>query len=176
MSTRWDVEHAIRGSTLPAPARHILLTLATWTDHRTAAIPDRYTPSLTVLATATGLARSTVAKHLDALETAGWLVRTRPTVDAARRDHERTRYRLVVPVDNPPELVRQPDQASPAHGPGWSASRTELVRQPDTRHTENSQPVAVVPPCGQCGPGRLVELDSDRLARCPQCHPLRATA
>lgn len=27
------------------------------------------------------------------------------------------------------------------------------------------------PPCGECGPGRLVELPDGRAARCPRCHP-----
>jgi len=28
-------------------------------------------------------------------------------------------------------------------------------------------------PCGSCGPGRLVDTDDGRAARCPRCHPLR---
>ena len=29
------------------------------------------------------------------------------------------------------------------------------------------------PPCGSCGPSRLVDLEDGRVARCPRCHPLR---
>lgn len=46
-------------------------------------------------------------------------------------------------------------------------------RHPPPQHAS----VAVVdPPCGQCGPNRLVELDDGRAARCPTCHPLRPGA
>jgi hypothetical protein len=41
---------------------------------------------------------------------------------------------------------------------------------------ERHPPAAVdlEPPCGHCGPGRLVEVDDGRAAaRCPRCHPLR---
>jgi hypothetical protein len=46
------------------------------------------------------------------------------------------------------------------------------------RHQHHAgAPVAVVdPPCGQCGPNRLVELADGRAARCPTCHPLRSGA
>lgn len=30
---------------------------------------------------------------------------------------------------------------------------------------------ALPPPCGECGPGRMVELEDDTAARCPRCHP-----
>ncbi|GAA3455914.1 hypothetical protein GCM10018962_77480 [Dactylosporangium matsuzakiense] len=172
MSTRWDVERALRGSTLPAPARHVALTIATWCDPDTAAVPARYTPSLTGLADATGLGRSTVARHLDLLESAGWLVRRRPTVADARRRHERTLYRLRVPAD----LVPERDQPSPAPTPAWSRSDAPLVPERDTttpRSIDPARPAPLGPPCGKCGPGRLIAADdgTDRVTRCPDCHP-----
>jgi hypothetical protein len=57
---RWRVTRAVRGSTLPAPAKLIMLVLADVADVGTAEIPPNRTPSLTVLARETGLGRSTV--------------------------------------------------------------------------------------------------------------------
>jgi len=95
---RWRVTKAVRRSDLPAPARLVMLTLADVAEVGTAEIPPQHTPSLAVLARETGLNESTVKRHLNALESAGWLVRTRPTIEAARLTGERTRYRLALPV------------------------------------------------------------------------------
>lgn len=96
--SRWQVTKAVRASSLPAPSKLIMLTLADVAEVGTAEIPERHTPSLTVLAAETGLDRSTVRRHLDLLETAGWVVRMRPTIAAARAQKERTRYRLTTPA------------------------------------------------------------------------------
>lgn len=97
MASRWDVTRAVRASDLPAPSRLIMLVLADVADVGTAEVPERFTPSLNVLARETGLDKSTVRRHLDLLEEAQWVVRMRPTEEAARREGERTRYRLRVP-------------------------------------------------------------------------------
>lgn len=94
---RWKVTKAVRRSDLPAPARHVMLTLADVAEVGTAEIPAQHTPSLAVLARETGLNESTVKRHLNALEKDGWLVRSRPTIEAARLHGERTRYRLTMP-------------------------------------------------------------------------------
>lgn len=109
--------------------------------------------SLTEQACETGLARSVVATHLNALEASGWVERLRPTIAAARANGEKTLYRLAVPrdfrahqrrtaagrlvsiagspVDNSPNrpspgdgLVRLPDYPSPGDG-------LAVVREPD---------------------------------------------
>lgn len=94
---RWKVTKAVRRSDLPAPARHVMLTLADVAEVGTAEIPAQHTPSLAVLARETGLNESTVKRHLNTLEAEGWLVRSRPTIEAARLHGERTRYRLTMP-------------------------------------------------------------------------------
>ncbi len=101
MPTRWEITKAVRTSTLPAPSRLVMLVLADVAEVGTAEIPARFTPSLRVLAEETGLDRSTVKRHLASLETAGWIVRTRPN-DTAQWNGERTRYRLDFPAEVDP--------------------------------------------------------------------------
>jgi DNA-binding transcriptional ArsR family regulator len=92
---RLAFERAIRYSSLPAPARHLALTIATWADVGTGMIPERFQPSISVLAEATGLSEATVKRHLRVLEADGWLVRDRPEIS---REHARTQYALTVPT------------------------------------------------------------------------------
>lgn len=102
--TRWTVTRAVRASDLPAPSRLIMLTLADVADTGTAEIPARFTPSLNDIARETGLDKSTVVRHLSALDAAGWVVRTKPDYAAQMRG-EPTRYRLTVPADCMTRLV-----------------------------------------------------------------------
>ena len=95
---RLAYERAIRYSSLPAPARHLALTIATWADIGTGVIPDRFQPSLSTLEEATGLSRKTVRTHLDTLEEQGWLIRDRPDPEKARTEHAQTRYALLIPA------------------------------------------------------------------------------
>jgi hypothetical protein len=74
-----------------------MLVLNDMADAGTAEIPERHTPSLTVLARETGLNESTVKRHLAELERLGWVVRSRPTEEGARLRSERTQYRLSAP-------------------------------------------------------------------------------
>lgn len=123
---RWEIEKDLLDSSLLPPTRHVILTLLVLVDSKTAVIPERFTPSLTTLAAATGLARSTLAKHLNDAETAGWLVRTRPPIELARSQKACTQYRITSPgdgLDKPgtspgdgPELVRETDRSSPGAG------------------------------------------------------------
>lgn len=129
---------AVRESDLPAVTRHVLLTLASLADLETGVIPDRWTPSLSDLRKATGLARSTVAEHLTRAESDGWVRRVRPDVQAAWRDREKTRYALVAPSPGD-GLVQDTDQTdqdtpgttSPPAGLPSPGDGLEVVRQPD---------------------------------------------
>ncbi|MBM0229940.1 MarR family winged helix-turn-helix transcriptional regulator [Micromonospora sp. ATA51] len=150
MVDRWTVERAVRSEEcdLEPPGRHLVLTLLTWSDAATAMIPEQYTPSLTDLEHATGMARSTVAAWLNRLEKK-WVWRDRPSVADARRKKAKTVYRMGVP----PELLRRltergvvgpragpaapesPGSGSPVDEPVKGASGPgrglELVRQAD---------------------------------------------
>lgn len=126
---RWKLERAVLASELPPPARQVLLTLAVLADWPSGRTPAEHTPSLTRLARSTGLSRSTVADHLNRLESDGWVTRLRPGAARAQAEKARTQYRLVVPGTGPGGgLVQHPDQSatrtSPIGGPA-------LVRHPD---------------------------------------------
>lgn len=128
MLNRFDFERAVAGSDLPPLSRLVLVMVMCAADWPGGKVPQRFGRSLTDLASATGMARSTVASHLNRLERAGWIVRKRPAVERARSMKERTEYRLKVPVGaSPPaglEASPSPGLASPSPGP-------ELVREPD---------------------------------------------
>lgn len=126
-----------------------MLTLADSAKTGTAEIPTRFTPSLRVLAEETGLDRSTVKRHLSALEKAGWVVRSRPDV-AAQRNGERTRYRLDLPrgVERPDvgaeeaELGVQDTQGGRTEHPGVGAQNNmggRTVRHQESDHSDQSQ-------------------------------------
>ena len=51
-------------------------------------------------------------------------------------------------------------------GPWWHTA---------ARSAGRDAAAALPPPCGQCGPNRLIELADGRAARCPNCHPLATT-
>lgn len=106
---------------LPASAgRLVALTLATYTDGD-GTIPARFSPSLTALARASGLGRSTVMRALADLEEAGWIERRQPPVHLARTQGATTRYRLSTPsptTDLGPERAYPPrPTAGPDLGP-----------------------------------------------------------
>ena len=109
MADRWEVERAIIRSGLPHQARLVALVLLVLADASTAAIPERFSPSLSGLAGYTGLGRSTVARELNALEAAGWVMRTRPDPDRARSEGAPTQYRLDVPGSPGAGLVPERD-------------------------------------------------------------------
>lgn len=141
---RWRVTKAVRRSGLPAPARLVMLTLADVAEVGTAEIPTQRTPSLSVLASETGLDESTVKRYLNALEAGGWLVRTRPTAEAARLRGERTRYRLAIPVgaESAPVGAQEAQEgAGDAQGVGaQNAAPGRTVRpkeEPDLDQMEN---------------------------------------
>ena len=72
----WDLfvwMRQIRDSELPSSTRLVLLTMTTWIDGRTGVC----WPSLTTLASGTGLSRSTVTEHLKVAEKKGFITRQR---------------------------------------------------------------------------------------------------
>jgi DNA-binding transcriptional ArsR family regulator len=149
MATRWEVTKAVRTSDLPAASRLVMLTLADSAETGTAEIPPRFTPSLSVLADETGLDRSTVKRHLAALEKGGWIVRSRPS-PAAQRLGERTRYRLDLPrgVERPPVgaedagVGAEDAQGGRTEPPGVGAQNTRgrrTMRHQESDHSDQSQ-------------------------------------
>jgi hypothetical protein len=109
---------AVRKSKLPAPARHVMLTLASLADQETAVVPDQYTPSLSELAEMTGLGRSTVAAQLNLCEEQKWVERDRPTVEESWSKKAKTRYKLRIGTSPGAGLVQERDQSRSGTSPG----------------------------------------------------------
>jgi DNA-binding MarR family transcriptional regulator len=124
---RFLVSRAVRASrTLTAPQKLVMLVLLDVAEVGTAEIPSHRTPSLTVLTVETGLSRSTVAKALNVLEAAGWVLRDRPSDADALGRYMRTRYRLQVPTVDPSAgdgLIPEEDQSR--NGTSPSATDTD---------------------------------------------------
>ena len=120
---RWRVIDAVEESDLPPIARHLMHVLCGRADVDTGDLGD-HSPSLSLLATLTGWSRRVVVNHLDVLEDGKWLVRTRPTVAAARSKKERTRYAVRVPGD-PPDSSSAP--GAPESGLSSASGAPELV-------------------------------------------------
>lgn len=98
---RFDIERAVLRAQLPGPSVAIMLGLCTRINARTGYIPPDAQPSLSRQAAQTGYHRSTVIRHLAALETAGWIERRRPPVELARRYHLTTFYAPQIPASYP---------------------------------------------------------------------------
>ncbi|HEV8275469.1 MAG TPA: helix-turn-helix domain-containing protein [Streptosporangiaceae bacterium] len=93
---RWTVERGLRDSGLAPSARLVALSLLTRAEAGTAKIPLEFAPSLSMLASDTGLSRTGVRNALNKLESEGWLTRNR---NLARSWAERlpTGYKLHLP-------------------------------------------------------------------------------
>lgn len=122
MTSRWDIERALRSSGLPPIARHLALELLTYAEARTAVIPLDYSPSLSDLASDTGLCRSSIRNALNRLEQAGWLMRDRD-IFRSRTNHRRTGYAL--------QLPRPPDGLGLGHQMPQARTADALARAPD---------------------------------------------
>jgi hypothetical protein len=113
-----EVTAAVRRSNLPAPARHILLTLASLADPETAEIPEQETPSLSGIAEQTGLGRSTIARFLNLVTEEKWLERVSPSQIDAYKNKVRNRYFLAIPSSPTVGLVPEGDQSHSGTSPG----------------------------------------------------------
>jgi hypothetical protein len=134
---RLAYERAIRYSSLPAPARHLALTIATWADIETGLIPDRFQPSQSTLEEATGLSRGAVFKHSKLLEAEGWLIR-----EAGGGRSNRTKHFLRIP---PGAVTSRSGNQSPRDTFPGNRSPGE----PETSHVvnENMSPRDTKSPC-----------------------------
>ena len=94
---KWKVNRAVRASDLPAFSRLIMMVLSDIADTGTAELPPGRNPSTAQLARETGIQSLTsVRKHRVALEKAGWILYTPPTVEQQAR-HKPGTYKLRVP-------------------------------------------------------------------------------
>lgn len=131
MSSVWEVMKAVRASTMPAPSRHIVMTLASLADVETGVVPERYAPSITDLVKMTGLGRSTVTEHLNAVEDSKWVERDRPSAYDARVNKATTQYRVCVGVSPAGGLGQGADQPNGAHQDNTDDGLGRQADQPD---------------------------------------------
>lgn len=148
MTSKWEINKAVRTSGLPAPSRLIILVLSDLADVDTGIVPDSRTPSLRELAEWTGLDKSTVTRHLDALDASGWVVRTRPAVEVARREHVKTTYRIGMPLGAPCTMPEGPNETGMVHsatsqtghvGNSMVHSATAMVQSAPSHGAESNQ-------------------------------------
>lgn len=128
MATRWEITKAVRASDLAAPARLVMLVLADVAEVGTAEVPERFTPSVTVLERETGLSRRCVQDHLTKLEDTGWLKRTYP--DAAdMRKGDRVRYQLMNPMHRAQEMHQPNGTVEPSPTSASAPDASEVVQE-----------------------------------------------
>lgn len=84
-------------SALPTLSKTLMLVLCTRINAKAGTILPEHQPSLSWLARAGSMCRTSVRVHLRLLETEGWVTSFPPPIDAQRREHARTRYELHVP-------------------------------------------------------------------------------
>ena len=100
---QWDVfvwMKQIRDSDLESSTRLVLLTMVTWLDNTTGTC----FPSLSTIASGTGLSKSTVAAHLKRAENAGFVTRRRRRIG---KENTSTLYQAkLVPHITPREAPR----------------------------------------------------------------------
>jgi len=145
MPTRWEITKAVRASGLASPARLLMFVLADVAEVGTAEIPEKYTPSVTVLARETGLSKRTVQTHLMALEREGWIGRTRQTPEAMWRG-DRVRYRLAIPAPGVVQELHEPGagdapgvvQELRRGGAGDAPLKTDLLTNTDQEQNPSS--------------------------------------
>lgn len=131
MTTRWEVERAVMRSNIKPLGRLLVLTLLAKADNETAVIPAQFTPSLSTLAAATGLAKSAVAEYLRYLDDLGWVKRSAP---GRQSRYERTHYAVLAGRDDPSR------PSYPQDGPLASSPQDGLVRDTDSSDPAETQP------------------------------------
>jgi hypothetical protein len=130
--TRFDFERAFVRSMLPGGAKQVLHVLAMRLDKDVFHIPAPYQPSLNDLARDMTCDRRTVMRRLNRAESAGWVIRKRPSKHDARTKHARTSYFLRLPPDheqardnNADQLGTESPQPEGMKPPGLEAAKPE---------------------------------------------------
>lgn len=131
MSSVWEVMKAVRGSNLPAPGRHLVLTLCTLADEETGIVPEEDSPSMSDLAEMTGLGRSTVARMLNLVEECKWVEREAPSVADAWARKVSNRYAVTIGTSPTAGLV------DVGHDTEATSVTAGLVPERDQSETDN---------------------------------------
>lgn len=155
MTTRWEVEKAVKASAIEPTGRHILLTLLTSSVAGTAEIPPAHVPTFTDMERETGLSRSALAEWMKALTDGGWVSRV-PFPEESRLG-----FRLAIGDPNAarPARKKRDNEVNATDGAYRQAVQTELVPVPPGGMTHTAQRYADVPP-GGTSDAALLFLDS----------------
>ncbi|MFI7608718.1 hypothetical protein ACIBTV_26720 [Micromonospora sp. NPDC049366] len=127
-----EYNRAVRESGLPAPARHICLTLSSLADPSTGIIPARFQPSYKGLAKMTGMGRSTLIRWVRVCEDAEFIKKCAPTVQAAWGDKETNDYLLTLPTGPDSGLVPDRDQSEPAEDEQVTGDQSQNGTSPES--------------------------------------------
>lgn len=138
---RYEIERAAMSADLPGPSKSIVLVLCTRIWRAEGIIPPGRQPSLSQLARESGWDRSTVMRHLNALESAGWVIRIRPPKWLARTEHATTAYAMRIPDGYPQaRRTRRAGLAAQEAGAGRSAERELAARDDAARRAALPDP------------------------------------
>lgn len=91
------MERATERSGLPKGARDVLFLLCRRMDQGGTYIPPQHSPSLNTIARLSGWSKRHIQRFLNLLEQLGLVIRTRPPIEQARKNHARTLYAINVP-------------------------------------------------------------------------------
>lgn len=120
-------------------ARLIMFVLISAADPDTAAIPDRFTPSLEEIAGRSGLSKSAVAEWLTVLEDSGWVKRDRPSTAESFVGGRRTRYQLAIGDQLGSPKPKRERKRRPANTKGADTTTKPTVRTADSPHGGRSK-------------------------------------
>lgn len=97
-------------------------------------------PSQRRIAHETGLSRSTVVKHLDIMEKAGYLIKRSAShqVITAGGPQQQNEYLINIPEKVVREIYHLQIKGGTADGQRWSDCRQKVVRQTDTNINKNN--------------------------------------
>lgn len=149
MATKWEINKAVKASSLPPPSRLIMFALSDSADAKTGVVPEEHAPSLRELAEWTGHGKATVIRHLDLLEESGWLTRERPSIEAARLEHAKTNYQLF--IGHVSERDMPMSQTETSFDESMSQSETSHVSERD-KGMSQSETVPLFPDHYQISP------------------------
>lgn len=147
---RYEIERAVGRAQLPGPSKSIMRALLARINAKTGTIPGEHQPSLSQLASLSGYDRSTVMKHLNALEKAGWVIRIRPPMWLARTQHVTTAYAMRIP-DGYPQARRR---GEPRHAADREQARRAAAQALAARDSEADRAAADPLDAGPGGPDR----------------------
>ena len=182
---KWRVNYALRSAGLPGPSIGIMFALSDRANVGTGVVPAIRTPSLVELAAVTGYSEATVKRHLNTLEAAGWVERTRPTA-REKAAHLPTTYKIMIPSGPAPTPAAEGSQRTPdratrglTQSPREGSQKAPAGAQGEPSYKDNNQTIKHTPVPAPREPSHLERADvlrvcthlADRIAQDGSRHP-----